>query len=583
MVSARRSCAGISGNGERAGKAACATLGWLFAVSAFATALEADDRQEARMTTVAGRVTGAGQVAEIVRTERLEEVQAVADALGGVTVAWMEGANVYATRRETGGGAWDSAVRIGPEPTTPVQEAFGLRMAVDASGTVFAAWTQDTVTGRHVFVARRAAGQATWTTARRVTRADKALQAGVYDPVLRVAPNGDATVIWSEIVDASPRAVRGLLVSMAPQSRRALHAARFDAASARWSEAMPVDRRRTGYGFGVTAPSAAVMDGEGNVTAVWNDQVVDRPFLLAARIRNELKTSRFDVRAGHWEKPRVLARCANEAPCSPRLGIAADSTVWVAWSEATRPPIDQDVFVAHRPGGVGRWSGPRQLTDCWQDDCGDDPVDLDIAPSGSVAVLWARARMAGALRDPQGGWHRLPVTPWPARVWWQQGRAQLSVLGGADFDAAGGWNQARALAHYVAASGVPDSRGWQAGAPAPITLPEGFVPEDGWRMRALRVDGIQAVVSAGRFGPPRAERRERRDGRFQVVLDRYDPAAARWLAPVVLDDVEMPSNALLGPDPSGVIPLQTATRAAVILWWHEDAGGLVLKSADYRF
>ena len=574
------------GQGGQARTVARTMLGWTFAACVFAVAAGEGDIPGARMTPAPERGPDEGPVAEIARMKRLDGMQAVADAQGNVTAAWIEGAAVHAVRRDAARDAWSGAVRIGPEPTASGQLSFNLQVAADAVGTAFVAWMQDTSTGRHVFVARRVAGQVAWQAAQRVTRADKSLQADVHELVLLVAPDGDATAIWSEIVDTQPSAVRALSSSVVPQRRHALQAARFDAARECWSAPIPVDPRRTGgYGFGVSTPPAAAMDGDGNVTVAWNDQVVDRPFLLAARIRNELKTSRFDVRDGRWEKPQVLARCANAIACSPWLRSGADGTIWAAWSEVTAPPIDRDVFVARRAPQDRRWSQPLRLTDCRQDDCGGDPSDLDTTPSGGVAIRWALGdRTAGAwLPESAGAWHPLPVTPWPVRIGWLEDDARLFVIGGSEFDAAGEWNSAGALMHYAAGADRPKSQEWRADATPPLTLPVGFVQYDRWRMRAFRLGGIRAVVSAGRFAPPRTQRRGRDDGRFQVVLNRYDTVAGRWLAPTVVDEVGISGNALLGSDPGGVIPLATTPRAAVILWWHEDAHGLVLKSADYRF
>lgn len=560
--------------------------GWVFMACVFAASAGGRGMQGAGMTPAPDRGSGAGPVAEIARVKRLDGVQAVADAHGSLTLAWIEGATVYAARRDAARGAWSAAVRIGPEPTAPGQRSFNLQAAADAAGTVFVAWMQDTSTGRHVFVARHLAGQAAWQAVQRVTPADKALQADVHELVLLVAPDGDATAIWSEIADTQARAVRTLSSSVAPQRRHALLAARFDAARERWSEAIPVDPRRTGgYGFGVSTPPAAAMDGDGNVTVAWNDQVVDRPFLLAARIRNELKTSRFDVRNGRWETPRVLARCANAIACAPWLRSGADGTIWAAWSEVTAPPVGRDVFVARRAPQDRRWSQPLRLTDCRQDGCGGELSDLEIAPSGGVALRWERGdRTAGALlSEPAGTWHPLPLTPWPVRIGWLEDDARLFVIGGSEFDAAGGWNPVGALAHYAAVADTSEPWEWRADATPPFTLPEGFVQLDRRRMRTFRVGDIRAVVSIGRLAPPPAQRRVRDDGRFQIVLDRYDPVAGRWLAPTVLDEVGISGNALFGGEPGGVIPLATTPRAAVILWWHKDVDGLVLKSADYRF
>ena len=202
------------GQGGQARTVARTMLGWTFAACVFAVAAGEGDIPGARMTPAPERGPDEGPVAEIARMKRLDGVQAVADAHGSLTLAWIEGATVYAARRDAARGTWSAAVRIGPEPTATGQRSFNLQAAADAAGTVFVAWMQDTSTGRHVFVARHLAGQTAWQAVQRVTPADKALQADVHELVLLVAPDGDATAIWSEIADTQARAVRALSSSI---------------------------------------------------------------------------------------------------------------------------------------------------------------------------------------------------------------------------------------------------------------------------------------------------------------------------------------------------------------------------------
>lgn len=116
----------------------------------------------------------------------------------------------------------------------------------------------------------------------------------------------------------------------------------------------------------------SVTDLQGNVWAVWErDDGTD----------TDIYYSRQDGRG--WRTPRPLSAQATAWETSPSLALAADGTLWAAWSQSTGP--DQaSIWLSHWQ--IAGWSSPTAVPGT-ADLRGQEPM-LAPAPDGGLWLAW---------------------------------------------------------------------------------------------------------------------------------------------------------------------------------------------------
>lgn len=147
-----------------------------------------------------------------------------------------------------------------------------------------------------------------------------------------------------------------------------------------------------------------VIDGGGNVTVVWADNVRRGPIHAVA----------FPAGALGWGDPVVIGRGTD-----PQVSADADGNLTAMWN-TNRRGWTTGVATAFRPAG-GDWQTPVRLSQdrkarhynpFTEDPFGAGPVDLAVAPDGTAVAVWqwgsfARERplrVQSVHRQGSGGW-----------------------------------------------------------------------------------------------------------------------------------------------------------------------------------
>jgi hypothetical protein len=284
----------------------------------------------------------------------------VMDASGNAIAVWQQygpdgwGDSIHAGYFDRTQGAWQDAVRL----ETATENAETPDVGFDDRGNAIVVWQQyeHFSSTRAVFASRYVATTSTWTAAEVV--ASMGTEA-MLDPRIRVAPNGDAAVVWLEF-----------------QGGHRVYGTKFDVDRQAWRTPTLLRAESSGNpGY----PRLA-MDGSGNALAVWIEADGPDAGAYARRYRAD----------GDTLDP--LVRLGDAAPNSSLIDVALadDGNGIVVW--ARRTDAGQELWARRYAAPLG----------AWQDDILVEPSPgfasspaVVAGPSGDAVVVW-RQQTGGA-------------------------------------------------------------------------------------------------------------------------------------------------------------------------------------------
>lgn len=285
--------------------------------------------------------------------------QVVMDADGNGTVVWQQynedesALAVYASRFDVSSGSWRPAVQLDPSAVNP-------KIALDASGNAVAVWERTSDSGMHQIAAAR------WSQSAGTWGAAQVIQVSSLrgsNPQLAVAPNGDATVVWTQAES------NGTLTIQACRGRS-------EAGS--WSAPVALTPA-TGVNGGNWPQAKA--DPAGNVIVLWYQY---RDIALYS-----VDAARFDVASGQWSPPAhietvEIALNINPYSYEPTLVVDAAGNATAVWPRDVGGSI-RNVFQARFDSHAGAWSAASPLSG----PVNVGPVFTAVDAQGEVLATWA--------------------------------------------------------------------------------------------------------------------------------------------------------------------------------------------------
>ena len=311
---------------------------------------------------------GAWSVPEILEFSqgRARSIELAALAGGAVLALWVQDElaleGLWSNRYDPGSG-WRQPSRIEPVGG----ELYAPSVALDANGMGWAVWERRQGS-RLTLRASRYTPDGGWQTPLTIDTGD----GDALSPQVAVHADGSAVLAWTRM--------RGF-----DGNRGRIMSSRFAPATG-WQAP-----RAVSAGGGDAHGHRIVMDGAGNVIAVWQQNAGEVQSVFA---------SRFDRRSG-WDAPQQLELPGEEA-FGPRIAVDVEGNVTAIWIRADG---ESGSVVAARHAGAYAWQAPvvvqggRLLR----------PFDLDVAAGREVLAVWcqtdgARNNVWFARSDAHGRW-----------------------------------------------------------------------------------------------------------------------------------------------------------------------------------
>jgi Bacterial Ig-like domain len=304
---------------------------------------------------------GPATLIQTVLGETAQSPQVVMDADGNGMVVWQQYTGpslsmaVYAARFDASSESWASAVQLDSGTG-----ARGPQVALDASGNAFAVWEQASAGSLgQVASARWSRSSGAWSAAQVIQ--PSTLSGG--NAQLAVAPNGDATVVWTQLES------NGTIT---------IQAARRSASSGAWSTPVALTPA-TGASSGRWPQAQA--DPAGNVIALWYQHQGAGVYSVDA--------ARFDAASGQWSAPahiETLQTALSYSPYSwaPSLVVDAAGNATAAWARDDGSGV-HNAFQARFDSHTVQWSVPGSLSGSVNV---PDRVFTAVDAQGSVLVTW---------------------------------------------------------------------------------------------------------------------------------------------------------------------------------------------------
>jgi hypothetical protein len=307
---------------------------------------------------------------------------------------------------------------------------------------------------------------------------------------LNVAPNGDATVLWTESGDRIHPGDPVLYFYIR------IWAKHYHASSRMWSEPVLVrDTEDSIFGPYMLVGS----DSSGNVLAVWveNTSHADRP------ARDAVWACRYSADSG-WGVPLRIS-ASGIYPFSPDLSIDPGGHAVAVWGQGEH--FGPELFSNRYTPGIG-WSRPTRIAARPGPDRSQSPASVAVDGLGNALGMWTVWTAPGlgsnqvlASRSPStGGWSKASgvYTP-PGSL--QSGRPRVAFDGSGNAFAVWTQENGNALDADIYSSRYSPGTGWSAAAPIEPEPPAAF-PSEGSRLTVnARGDAIVAWAADG--GPGR--------------------------------------------------------------------------------
>ena len=278
------------------------------------------------------------------------------------TGTWVEPLNVF-------------AVEFGVEPLAAVP-------AVDAGGNI----TLLTSTYSQLFATRFDAVQMTWSSPRAIERL--VVGDALSNQKVLVDGKGNLTAAWVQGQD---------------DLETAIYAARYDAATGAWGEAVLVASRPLTGSFDAFSMG---IDGDGVVTMAWTHD-------FGGGVSPGIEASRFDRAAGAWSAPARLDRAGTDPAGASHATLAVDACghATVVWLQ------NGGLYSARLRPKSASWSTPKQVTpDGMDGGSGTLSVTADVAGNVVVVFVPSNTHRATAIQYKvlSGQWHKPVAIDTPA-------------------------------------------------------------------------------------------------------------------------------------------------------------------------
>jgi len=302
---------------------------------------------------------GPATLIQTVLGQTAQSPQVVLDADGNGTVVWQQYTGsglslaVYAARFDVASGSWNPAVELDPGTgaTNP-------QIALDASGNAVAVWERASNGAvAQIAAARWSQSSGTWGTAQVI---QLSTLRGL-NPQLAVAPNGDATVVWTQAES------NGTLTIQA--SRRSPEAGSWSA---------PIALTPATGVNGANWPQAQA-DPAGNVIVLW--------YQYRGVGLYSVDSARYDVASGQWSAPvhiETLQLAISPFSWAPTLVVDAAGNATATWGRDAGASI-YNAFQARFDSHTGAWSTASSLSGSVSV---PDRVFTTVDAQGDVLATW---------------------------------------------------------------------------------------------------------------------------------------------------------------------------------------------------
>ena len=311
---------------------------------------------------------GPATLVQTVLGQTAQSPQVVLDADGNGTVVWQQYSGsglslaIYAARFDVSSDSWKSAVQL--DPGTGANNP---RVAIDASGNAVAVWEQASDSA----VAQIAAAR--WSQSIGAWGAAQVIQLSALrgsNPQIAVAPNGDATVVWTQAESNGTLTVQ---------------ASRRSSGAGSWSAPVALTPA-TGVNGGNWPQAQA--DPAGNVIVLWYQH---RDVGLYS-----VDTARYDVASGQWSEPvhiETLQLAVNVSPFSwaPTLVVDAAGNATATWGRDVGASI-YNAFQARFDSHTGAWDTASSLSGSVNV---PDRIFTTVDAQGDVLATWGVRDISG--------------------------------------------------------------------------------------------------------------------------------------------------------------------------------------------
>jgi hypothetical protein len=302
------------------------------------------------------------------------------DSAGNATVVWQRyrgGKLGYESAARQAGGPWSTPARF----FGGLEDAYGLRIAVDALGNETAVWERHLGRSWVVQSATRSGG-GSWSVPVTLSAA------GADSALVAVGPEGNVTAVWLLVREEGWRSV----VQSATRSPEGI-----------WSAPVSLSAPRKA----ARSPQIA-LDPQGGATVVWEED-------FTGAIESSTRSS-----AGTWSAPvSISARGVGGA--WPQVAVDSQGNATAVWAGAINSGSrgrEYRIQTASRPPG-GSWSAPVSISKPGHRHVQDPQIAVD--PQGEATAIWQRSNgsylvVQGASRTAGGGWSKpVDITTGPGR------------------------------------------------------------------------------------------------------------------------------------------------------------------------
>lgn len=300
--------------------------------------------------------------------------QVVIDSAGNAITVWRETLadqrSAVLAGRYAAGGSWDPATTIDVAVGTAIQP----QIAVTPSGTAMAVFSQTTANngGGNQIIANRFSG--VWAVPQRL---DPDVVFGrAYGPQVALAPDGAATAVftlpdtnhrvWAARSDSVGLWSAAVAVGNSPSNSPQVAVAANGQAVMTWLEPALGGRYMSSLWASLSAgaswstpvkisadadsvsPIRMAADASGNVIAVWQQNVSNRPTVYATRL---------DASKNAWNAPSMLNDGTKPA-YEPQVAADGSGTAMVVWYERDSEGNSLGVQANRFFAATGTWSGP---------------------------------------------------------------------------------------------------------------------------------------------------------------------------------------------------------------------------------
>jgi hypothetical protein len=233
----------------------------------------------------------------------LSRVQIAKTGNGNAIAVWLQTDGIWFSRYAANTAAWSDASQV---TTEVIDFSDSLRVAADTSGNAILVSQRRNGAQITVVANRYTASTDTWSSA-------TVLNSGTTStgfPRIALDPLGNAIVVWNQ-VRTFPTAD--------------VWANRFNVSTGSWG----VATRLTATNSLTSSDAAVAVDGNGNATAVWQEEISVSPGVSA------IKASRYSAALGTWSQSVSIESNSTSYTNGPEIGVDSDGNVTAAWLQFT--------------------------------------------------------------------------------------------------------------------------------------------------------------------------------------------------------------------------------------------------------